>query len=113
MDLKTNEILELIRRCVEDEEFEGCKYTKLDSLWYVVGTRDDSDGIKLKIAYNCDDLQCDYDIDWMMPTYKGEMADTEIEIINEDDQSNLIKYAENLTQKYWIIAKSSDQEDWK
>lgn len=25
-----------------------------------------------KLAVNTDDLQCDYDIDWRMPTYKGD-----------------------------------------
>ena len=31
-----------------------------------------------KIAYNCDDLQCDYDCDWYMPTDKdGNVFDTE------------------------------------
>lgn len=31
-----------------------------------------------KIAYNCDDLQCDYDWDWYMPTDKdGNVFDTE------------------------------------
>lgn len=26
----------------------------------------------MEFAVNTDDLQCDYDIDWRMPTYKGD-----------------------------------------
>lgn len=34
-----------------------------------------------KVAYNCDDLQCDYDWDWYMPSCKnGEVYDTDTAI---------------------------------
>lgn len=26
--------------------------------------------LRAKLAYNCDDLQCDYDMDWYEPTYE-------------------------------------------
>lgn len=41
------------------------------------------EGIQGKIAYNCDDLQCDYDIDWLMPQKHGEVYDTD-HILSED-----------------------------
>lgn len=54
-----------------------------------------------KLAVNTDDLQCDYDIDWRMPTYKGDdvvdVYDTErgvakLEASGDKDYSKLADY---------------------
>ena len=39
-----------------------------------------------KVAYNCDDLQCDYDYDWYMPCDKdGNVYDTEMAVATVRD----------------------------
>jgi hypothetical protein len=46
--------------------FDGCWFTKLEGDLYLVfacGPLEEQ-GLMGKIAYNCDDLQCDYDWDW-------------------------------------------------
>ena len=50
-----------------------------------------SDGeyrVCMKLAYNCDDLQCDYDIDWEMPGGEdgGDVDDTNTEITTDVDE---------------------------
>lgn len=61
----------------------GCAYMYLGNGLYLVMARDDNDNIA-KIAYNCDDFQCDYDYDWYMPTYAdGNVEYTELTIIKK------------------------------
>ena len=61
-------------------------------LHVVVGEYDGD--ICTKIAFNCDDLQCDYDYDWEMPTYKdGEVAFVE-DTLNAN--TDFVKEAEYL-----------------
>lgn len=39
-----------------------------------------------KLAYNCDDLQCDYDFDWYMPyAENGDVYDTSMAISKRSD----------------------------
>lgn len=43
-----------------------------------------------KVAYNRDDLQCDYDVDWYMPIvatgeWSGDVVDSEMAITSADD----------------------------
>lgn len=61
---------------------EGCAYYELgNGLYIVMAASDIEQGINVaKIAFNCDDLQCDYDFDWHMPSFKdtGEVLYTEI-----------------------------------
>lgn len=40
-----------------------------------------------KLAVNIDDLQCDYDIDWYMPSWKndGEVCDTDMAVSKDFD----------------------------
>jgi len=67
----------------QEEVFEGTRYFELDDTYSVVAAYNDygqeNYGLDFKIAYNCDDLQCNYDSDWMMPTdINGDVIDTEI-----------------------------------
>lgn len=54
----------------EFKEVEGCRYLRVsrgqEEDLYLVFTSD-SDGLTCKVAYNTDDLQCDFDYDWYMP----------------------------------------------
>lgn len=61
---------------VIEEEFDGVYYMPLGAeRLYLVACKDEEEGTIAKIAYNCDDLQCDYDLDWYMPVYtNGEVA---------------------------------------
>ena len=57
---------------IVDDEFEGCKYFKLDAKLYLVFgcDRDDEEQhtiLRMKIAYNSDDLQSDFDLDGSSP----------------------------------------------
>ena len=51
----------------------------------------DGNPIVGKIAVNCDDLQCDYDIDWYVPINDrtGDVWDTESAIYNDEDLNAL------------------------
>ena len=61
-----------------------------------------------KVAYNCDDLQCDYDIDWYMPWDKsGDVyTGSEITIVSVEDMDYLLselKYATDCVKKGLLI----------
>ena len=57
---------------VISNEFDGTYYMPLGACaLYLVACKDEEEGTIAKIAYNCDDLQCDYDLDWCMPVYKN------------------------------------------
>ena len=75
----------------------------LDSgLHLVVGGCDNE--ICVKVAYNCDDLQCDYEYDWYMPTYKnGECAFVEDTLDETTDWNEEAKYLVK-------VAKAMDKE---
>lgn len=84
---------------------EGCYYTDLTKdLYLVVGySSSDDEGPVMKIAYNSDDLQSDYDWDWYMPTYEdGEVAFVEISLNAENaegDADYMIKEAESMQKE--------------
>jgi len=63
---------EFITKVLEAGKFEGCMYQYLDDHYAVVFAWDEEYGLMGKVAYNCDDLQCDYDIDWLLPQTKSE-----------------------------------------
>ena len=83
----------------------GTHYYDLDldsGLHLVVGEYEDE--ICVKVAYNCGDLQCDYDYDWEMPLYKdGECAFVE-DVLDENTDWN--KEAQYLIKE----AKAMDEE---
>lgn len=70
------ELTKFIKEAIKEAPFEGTKYIDLDctdaesrELYLVFACEKEENETKLwcKIAYNCDDLQCDYDWDWYMP----------------------------------------------
>lgn len=67
----------------KDKKFDGVYMCHLYEDYYFVmasGRDDETNDFTLfgKVAYNCDDLQCDYDWDWYMPyTDDGDVYDSE------------------------------------
>ena len=61
-----------LKHTLAQGKFNGCVYHYLDDHYAVVLAWDDEYGLMGKIAFNCDDLQCDYDIDWLLPLTKSE-----------------------------------------
>lgn len=71
---------------------EGEKYQEIEcgNLYTLCG----------KIAFNTDDLQCDYDWDWSMPVFAdGDVMDTEIAISGVEDYESFVKNAEYVIEK--------------
>ena len=71
--------LALVIGYASDYELGDGKYqsTLGDSVFTMVG----------KIAFNCDDLQCDYEFDWHMPwTKDGDVVDTDMAIDGTQSQ---------------------------
>ena len=107
--------------------YEGLKEDPVGTYYYdlnldsglhiVVGEMDDE--ILTKIAFNCDDLQCDYDWDWEMPTYKdGEVAFVEDALVDgmdfEQEADYLIKEAKAMDKsiaKGELLAESRHCEE--
>ncbi len=75
MKEKLPKIEEFLAKVI-NEEFDGVYYMPLGKeRLYLVACKDEDKETIAKIAYNCDDLQCDYELDWNMPVYKdGEVA---------------------------------------
>lgn len=96
------EYKELIK--VED----GCRYIHMGGGLYLVAARVGGE-VKAKLAYNCDDLQCDYDLDWNMPTSGGGVVDTETAITGTAEEwagwqelaSDILKGVEAGTIDRW------------
>lgn len=66
---------------------EGCHYKMLDhDLAIVVAADIPNEEIRVKIAFNLDDMQCDYEDDWGMPydPESGDVYDTDV-ILGEGD----------------------------
>lgn len=67
------DLAKFIKEAIKEGQFDGCMYVDLDcedkdsNELYLVFACDREGGILCKIAYNCDDLQCDYDWDWAKP----------------------------------------------
>lgn len=71
---------------------DGTMYLRLtDDLFVVCGYF--NGGLEAKIAYNCDDLQCDYDWDWRMPIddKSGDVLDTSTSV-GENNIKSLSNY---------------------
>lgn len=58
----------------------GCDYLDLGDGLFLVGSA--ADGTRrMKIAFNCDDMRCDYGWDWEMPRLSdGRVWDTDVEL---------------------------------
>lgn len=92
---------------------DGCCYIKLtDSTTpkylplCLVFAGSNEDGLVCKIAYNSDDLQCDYDWDWSEPldlatdNYIG-FNDAHCEDAQADQLAGTILYATNIILNNW------------
>lgn len=84
---------------------EGTFYTPIDDYLYVVTTQDDNNERLVKIAYNCDDLQCDYDYDWYFPqANEDDCYIYETSYTQEDDlsllASDILSYYESIKGEY-------------
>lgn len=96
-------------------------YNGLDGCWYIkltdsstpkylplclVFADSDEDGLVCKIAYNSDDLQCDYDWDWTEPfdletgDYIG-FDDVHCEDAHANQLADTILYATNIILNSW------------
>lgn len=77
----------------------------------VIQASDDLDyAICAKVAYNCDDLQMDYDVDWSMPVddETGDIWDSEISIEPCDIEDNYRSLSKWLIQNYKQMSKAID-----
>ena len=62
-----------------DEDSDSYQKKEGDTLYTLCG----------KLAYNCDDLQCDYDFDWYMPyAENGDVYDTSMAISKRSEGSD-------------------------
>lgn len=100
--------------------YEGCFFYEVpgcEGLHIVVSMVDHAgDEVCAKVAYNCDDLQYDYESDWYRPTYAtGDMkdypADTEVPLGKpfRPDAEYLYKQARELTK----ALKAGEVYDWR
>lgn len=83
------------------------------TMWYALGTINDNkyaivftqdeEGKRGKVAYQSVNsiMQCDYDIDWLMPYNEatGEVDDTDISIDTIEDVRWLIEQAERIVKE--------------
>lgn len=100
-----NWLKDVLRACEEDHETTCFKDLMTDSNIYLVASWSEFEGrVNCKIAYNCDDLQCDYDWDWWMPHHKddNEVWDTELELREG--------YAEADAEYFYKEAKAMDEQ---
>lgn len=69
-----------------ETKFDGCKFINLEDDFYLVSTKNEVGDTLIKIAENVDDLQCDYDWDWIMPAVIDTdiVYDTENAILKND-----------------------------
>lgn len=129
-DVNTSSLVEFIRKALNNlkENESATYYYRLgNGLYYVMGIDDAenfdkedlgncalSEGgnvIVGKIAVNCDDLQCDYDIDWVMPYYEnGEVVDTETIFENNED---IEAKAQEILTDYNVIKGFNIESDGK
>ena len=67
------DLSKFIKEAIKEGPFDGCMYVDLDCAdrdsheLYLVFACDGEGNALCKVAYNCDDLQCDYDWDWDKP----------------------------------------------
>lgn len=68
--MNKKELREFIQKVLETKYFEGCWYNELGHNLFLVFSKNENNDLDCKVAYNSDDLQCDYDFDWFIPTNK-------------------------------------------
>lgn len=91
--MNKKDLRKFIENVIKEEYFDGCEYLYLDDYYALVFAYDEDNHLCGKIAYNCDDLQCDYDFDWLMPlTASEEIIDTEIYACEEMNVDQLVNY---------------------
>lgn len=95
------------------QALDGCMYIKLtDELTpkylplCLVFADSDENGLVCKIAYNSDDLQCDYDWDWTEPMNLAtgdyiDFDDVHCENAQPDQLASTILYATNYILNSW------------
>ena len=104
------ELKEFIKKNISKAPFKGCSFIDLDCTdsesheLYLVFTcvkEENKMILYYKIAYNCDDLQCDYDYDWFTPE--------ELYYEYEYDCENALSLTdEDIDQEASCILKSID-----
>lgn len=92
-------LAEFIKSAIKEAPFDGCVYVDLGcedenchELYLVFACDGEGDAV-CKIAYNCDDLQCDYDWDWV--------KSDEIDYEYDDCQAWPDSLAEEVAE--WIV----------
>lgn len=82
---------------------DGCMFTEVEEDLYAVCGFDPDEGLIAKLAYNCDDLQCDYDFDWYFPATADEdlyiVEDLLSENTCEDTAEYFVDEAETIIQQ--------------
>ena len=85
-----------------EQGYNGCYFQRLGAsnfegkdLYIVIGENAEGE-ICAKLAYNCDDLQCDYDFDWYMP-YDSESG--EVYCIEGECTADIVEYIVNTYNK--------------
>ena len=92
-------LAKFIKGAIKEAPFDGCMYVDLDCTdedsreLYLVFASDGEGNASCKVAYNCDDLQCDYDWDWIKPD--------EIDCEYDDCQAWPDSLAEEVAE--WIV----------
>lgn len=71
---------------------DGCMFTEVEEDLYAVCTFDPDEGLIAKLAYNCDDLQCDYDFDWYFPATADEDLYIVEDLLSEDSCEENAEY---------------------
>lgn len=107
------ETIDFIKEIGSKEYIDGCAYKYLDNNLAIVfgmnsgGLLSLSDGLlSAKIAYNCDDLQCDYDIDWLMPVNSdGDVIDTEFVFYRDQNLNDELEAAIDTLEYNYNLCK--------
>lgn len=101
-----------IKQVLEEGQFDGCMYKWLDERYALVFAWDD-DGLCGKVAYNCDDLQCDYEWDWAMELTKSEeLIDTEICNCEHFTVEQLVTYFKEYYKLIKEALRANGYEGW-
>lgn len=70
-----------------------------ENLFFVIGENSDGE-ILGKIAYNCDDLQCDYEFDWYFVEYNDKTANLYDYEITIDQTTDTTDTAKDIIKNY-------------
>lgn len=95
--------------CKNDDINDGTVYylnchTDTRYRLFLVATRDE-DGVLCKIAYNCDDFQYDYELDWNVPIWKdtGDCALCEIHLLKKSAMADANYFFKELAAMERLI----------